>query len=103
MIAKPGDPTRRWSTKCPGARSGNPKLFPADELGEFETSDAEIRRLGPGGVLFAEDIWGNGHISRHPEQHDQQVILIRLPDGIQPAAPRDPEQRREAINKLSNE
>jgi hypothetical protein len=48
---------------------------------EFETSDGEIRRLPPGGLLLAEDTHGKGHISRHPEE-GQQVILVSLPDGI---------------------
>ncbi len=48
---------------------------------EFETSDGEIRRLPPGGFLFAEDTHGKGHISRHPEE-GQQVILISMPNGM---------------------
>jgi hypothetical protein len=49
---------------------------------EFETSDGEIRRLPPGGLLLAEDVHGKGHVSRHPEE-GQQLIIISMPDGIQ--------------------
>ena len=48
---------------------------------EFETSDGEIRRLGPGGLLLADDTHGKGHVSRHPEE-GQQVVLVSMPDGI---------------------
>ena len=48
---------------------------------EFETSDGEIWRLGPGSVVFAEDTWGKGHISRHPAV-EQQIIIISVPDGL---------------------
>jgi hypothetical protein len=48
---------------------------------EFETSDGEIRRLGPGSAVLAEDTWGKGHISRHPAV-EQQIIMISVPDGL---------------------
>ena len=48
---------------------------------EFETSDGDVRRLGPGSLVLAEDTWGKGHISRHPDE-EQQVIYIPVPDGI---------------------
>jgi hypothetical protein len=34
---------------------------------EFETSDGSIRRIGAGGVVLAEDTYGRGHVSRHPD------------------------------------
>jgi hypothetical protein len=48
---------------------------------EFETSDGQIRRLGPGSAVLAEDTWGKGHISRHPAV-EQQIIIISVPDGL---------------------
>jgi hypothetical protein len=48
---------------------------------EFETSDGQIRRLGPGTAVLAEDTRGKGHNTRHPTG-EQQVILIPLPDGM---------------------
>lgn len=32
--------------------------------GEVETSDGKTLRLGPGGVLFCDDITGKGHVTR---------------------------------------
>jgi hypothetical protein len=48
---------------------------------EFETSDGEIRRLGPGSAVLAEDTTGKGHNTRHPPG-EQQVILIPFPEEI---------------------
>src|SRR5947209_20167526 len=42
---------------------------------EFDTSDGEIRRLGPGSAVLAEDTWGKGHISLHPAV-EQRIIII---------------------------
>jgi hypothetical protein len=50
-----------------------------DGEAEFETSDGDVRRLPPGGILFAEDTYGKGHISRLPEK-GQQIIMIFLRD-----------------------
>jgi hypothetical protein len=46
---------------------------------EFETSDGEIRQLGPGSAVLAEDTRGKGHNTRHPAG-EQHVILIPLPE-----------------------
>ncbi|SRR5579875_2567560 len=32
---------------------------------EYEASDGEVRRLGPGGVMLVEDTTGKGHRARH--------------------------------------
>jgi hypothetical protein len=44
---------------------------------EFETSDGDVRRLGAGSAVFAEDTTGKGHISRHPPE-GQLVVHIDL-------------------------
>jgi hypothetical protein len=44
---------------------------------EFETSDGDIRRLGAGSAVFAEDTTGKGHISRHPP-NGQLLMFIDL-------------------------
>jgi hypothetical protein len=44
---------------------------------EFETSDGEIRRLGAGSIVLAEDTTGKGHISRHPPE-GQLVVHVDL-------------------------
>jgi hypothetical protein len=48
---------------------------------EFETSDGETRRVPAGGAVLVEDVQGKGHISRHPPE-GQNVLLVSLPDGL---------------------
>jgi hypothetical protein len=43
------NPTHRRSTKCPGARPGNPKLFPPDGLGIG--AGGGISSIGAGGGI----------------------------------------------------
>jgi hypothetical protein len=50
---------------------------------EFEASDGEVRRVGPGSAVLAEDTSGKGHISRHP-QEAQQVIVVALSNSLAP-------------------
>jgi hypothetical protein len=44
---------------------------------EFETSDGDVRRVGAGSIVFAEDTAGKGHISRHPPE-GQLLMFIDL-------------------------
>lgn len=48
---------------------------------EFETSDGEVRRLAAGKAVLVEDTHGKGHISRHPPE-GQNLILVMLPNGL---------------------
>jgi hypothetical protein len=48
---------------------------------EYETSDGEVRRISAGKAVLVEDTHGKGHISRHPPQ-GQNVILVMLPSGL---------------------
>ncbi len=48
---------------------------------EIEASDGDVRRLPPGAVVLAEDTWGKGHVSRHPEE-EQPMIFVSLPEGV---------------------
>jgi hypothetical protein len=48
---------------------------------EFETSDGEVRRLSAGKAVLVEDTHGKGHISRHPEE-GQNLIIVMLPKGL---------------------
>lgn len=50
---------------------------------EFETSDGDIRRVAAGTAVLVEDTHGHGHISRHPAE-GQNLILVLLPDGLEP-------------------
>ena len=48
---------------------------------EFETSDGELRRVTAGKAVLVEDTHGKGHISRHPPE-GQNLILVMLPGGL---------------------
>lgn len=48
---------------------------------EFETSDGEVRRVAAGKAVLVEDTHGKGHISRHPPE-GQNLILVMLPNGL---------------------
>ncbi len=50
---------------------------------EFETSDGEVRRVPGGNAVLVEDTHGKGHISRHPPE-GQNLILVLLPEGLSP-------------------
>jgi hypothetical protein len=45
---------------------------------EFQVGDGEIRRLGPGTILLAEDTVGEGHISEVVGEEDVVAVLIQL-------------------------
>ena len=47
---------------------------------EFQVSDGEIRKLGPGTILLAEDTIGKGHISEVVGEDDVVAVLIQT-DG----------------------
>jgi hypothetical protein len=48
---------------------------------EFETSDGQVRRVTAGKAVLVEDTHGKGHISRHPPE-GQNLILVMLPSGL---------------------
>jgi hypothetical protein len=48
---------------------------------EFETSDGQVRHASAGEFVLVEDTHGRGHISRHPAE-GQNLILIAVPDGL---------------------
>lgn len=45
---------------------------------EFQVSDGEIRRLGPGTILLAEDTIGKGHISEVVGEDDVIAVLVQM-------------------------
>jgi hypothetical protein len=47
---------------------------------EVEASDGEIRRIGPGTIMLADDTTGKGHITRGAGTEDRLSIFIPLPD-----------------------
>ena len=48
--------------------------------GEIEASDGEVRPIGPGTILLAEDTTGKGHISRSTGTSETLVAILQLPD-----------------------
>ena len=56
-----------------------------DGVIELETSDGERRHVPAGGAVLVEDTDGKGHISRHPPE-GQNVLLVSLPSGLEPPA-----------------
>ncbi|HUG16717.1 MAG TPA: hypothetical protein VMM78_17055 [Thermomicrobiales bacterium] len=47
---------------------------------EVEASDGEVRRIGPGSIMLAEDTSGKGHITRGVGDVERLSIFIPLPD-----------------------
>jgi hypothetical protein len=52
-----------------------------DGYAEFEKSDGQVRRVTAGKAVLVEDTHGKGHISRHPPE-GQNLILVMLPSGL---------------------
>jgi hypothetical protein len=47
---------------------------------EVEASDGEVRQIGPGTIMLAEDITGKGHITRGRGTEERISLFIPLPD-----------------------
>jgi hypothetical protein len=47
---------------------------------EVEASDGEVRRIGPGTVMLAEDVSGKGHITRGVGNQERISLFIPLPE-----------------------
>lgn len=47
---------------------------------EVEASDGEVRRIGPGTVMLAEDTTGKGHITRAVGGKERLSLFVLLPD-----------------------
>ena len=47
---------------------------------EVEASDGEVRQIGPGTIMLAEDTDGKGHLTRGVGDEDRHSIFIPLPD-----------------------
>lgn len=47
---------------------------------EVEASDGEVRHIGPGTVMLAEDVTGKGHITRGVGAVERLSLFIPLPD-----------------------
>jgi hypothetical protein len=47
---------------------------------EVEASDGEIRQIGPGTIMLADDTTGKGHITRSTSDEERISIFIPLED-----------------------
>jgi hypothetical protein len=47
---------------------------------DIEVGDGTVRRLGPGSILLAEDLTGQGHISRAVNGEPRTCLFIPLDD-----------------------
>jgi hypothetical protein len=47
---------------------------------EVEASDGEVRHIGPGTIMLAEDTTGKGHITRGRGMEERISLFIPLPD-----------------------
>lgn len=54
-------------------------VFLLDGHMEFETSDGEVRAVGPGSALLLEDTSGKGHRSRVTGDHAATMSVVELP------------------------
>ena len=45
---------------------------------EIEVGDGTVRRLGPGSILLAEDLTGQGHISRGIDNEPRTCLVLPL-------------------------
>ena len=48
--------------------------------GEIEASDGEVRPIGPGTILLAEDTVGRGHRNLVTGSSEVSIVLVMLPD-----------------------
>jgi hypothetical protein len=46
---------------------------------EVEASDGEVRQIGPGTIMLADDTTGKGHITRSTSDEERVSIFIPLP------------------------
>lgn len=47
---------------------------------EVEASDGEVRQIGPGTIMLAEDLTGKGHITRGRGTEERLSLFIPAPD-----------------------
>ena len=60
-------------------------IYLSGEL-EIQASDKEVRAIGPGTVLLAEDTTGKGHRNRVTSSSGLEMVFVTLPDrtSLQP-------------------
>jgi quercetin dioxygenase-like cupin family protein len=61
-------------------------VFTVSGAVDIEVGDGTVRRLGPGDILIAEDITGQGHITREVGPEPRVSIFVPLQEGTTSAA-----------------
>ena len=67
--------TRALVSQAPGRYA----VFTLSGAVDIEIGDGTVRRLGPGDILIAEDLTGQGHITREVGPEPRASIFVPLP------------------------
>ncbi len=67
-------------------------IYLSGEL-EIEASDGEVRPIGPGTILLAEDTTGRGHRNRVTSSTELEMVFITLPADPSPTPTRQAHER----------
>ncbi len=54
---------------------------------DITVGDGAVRRCGPGSIVLAEDLEGEGHASRAVDGEPRQCLFIPVDDGVTLAGP----------------
>lgn len=57
-------------------------VIPLTGAMEIEASDGEVRRIGAGEILLAEDTSGKGHITRAVGGEERLSVYVPLPESM---------------------
>ena len=58
---------------------GRAAVFTLEGSVDIEIGDGTVRRLGPGDILIAEDLTGQGHVTREVGPQPRVSIFVPLP------------------------
>ena len=58
---------------------GRAAVFTLSGAVDIEIGDGTVRRLGPGDILLAEDLTGQGHVTREVGPEPRVSIFVPLP------------------------
>jgi len=82
LIAGSGIVVRRFEPKRSNPwhhAPGRAAVFTLSGAVDIEIGDGTVRRLGPGDILIAEDLTGQGHVTREVGPEPRVSIFVPLP------------------------